>query len=97
MLLFHLGKSFSGVQREEFCIPTASQPSLGNLLMDMNHPLSICLAIFHQARDGKQLRKPPLVAHQALNQPYPFCKWWKWEFQWSITQPYYDTFLNGHK
>lgn len=57
MLLFHLGKSFSGVQWK-FCTPTASQPSPGNL-MDMNHLLCICLAIFHQARDGKQLRKTP--------------------------------------
>ena len=68
MLLFHLGKSFSGVQWGEFCTPTASQPSPGNL-MDMDHPLSICLAIFHQARDGKQRRKPPPVAHQPSTSP----------------------------
>ncbi|MXQ89132.1 hypothetical protein E5288_WYG015111 [Bos mutus] len=37
--------------------------------MDMDHPLSICLAIFHQARDGKQRRKPPPVAHQPSTSP----------------------------
>ena len=82
-----------GYSRGEFCTPTASQPSPGNL-MDMNHLLSICLAIFHQARDGKQLRNP-LSGTSALNQAYPFCKWWKWEFWWSITQPCYDAFFSS--
>lgn len=50
------------------CIPAFPRKSY----MEMNHPPSICFAIFHQAHDRMQLRKPPQMSCQCSASPIHF-------------------------